>query len=105
MDAVVCYGAQDYKYEKRKIPIDLKPDEVLIEVTRVGICAGDTKCYLGAPLFWRPNEFGEPYCESGVTAGHEFIGNVVGFGDDGIDGLQIGDQAIAEQIVPCNECE
>ena len=71
MDSVVCYGKQDYKYETRKIPIDLHPDEILINVTRVGICAGDPKCYLGAPLFWAPNEFGEPYCQKGVIAGHE----------------------------------
>eukprot|EP01083_Nonionella_stella_P032336 88501_1 len=107
MDSVVCYGPQDYKYEKRKIPVDLKPNEVLMNVTRVGICAGDTKCYLGAPLFWGHNEFGEPYCQSGVVAGHEFIGDVVALGDDAsrLYGLSIGDQAIAEQIVPCNECE
>eukprot|EP01084_Bolivina_argentea_P100377 180240_1 len=107
MDSVVCHGAQDYRYEKKKIPLDLQPDELLINVTRVGICAGDTKCYLGAPLFWAPNEFGEPYCQEGVIAGHEFIGNVVGMGDNASElyGLQIGDQAIAEQIVPCNECE
>merc|ERR1719295_958942 len=82
MDSVVCYGKHDYKYEKRRIPVDLAPDEALINVTRVGICAGDTKCYLGAPLFWAPNEFGEPYCQKGVIAGHEFIGNVVALGDD-----------------------
>ena len=108
MNAVLCHGPQDYKYEKKiKVPLDLAPDEVLINVTRVGICAGDTKCFLGAPLFWGPNEFGESYCQKGVIAGHEFIGDVVALGDDAGDkyGLQIGDQAIAEQIVPCNECE
>jgi len=107
MNCVVCHGPQDYRYEEKKIPVDLKPDEALINVTRVGICAGDTKCYLGAPLFFAPNEFGEPYCQSGVVAGHEFIGNVVALGDDAGEkyGLEIGDQAIAEQVVPCDECE
>ena len=31
--------------------------EVLVKVLSVGICAGDAKCYAGAPYFW-----GEMFC-------------------------------------------
>jgi len=107
MHSVLCHGPKDYTYTKTKIPVDLQPEEVLINVTRVGICAGDTKCYVGSPFYWQPNVFGESWCQKGVIPGHEFIGNVVELGDHAAElyGLQVGDQAIAEQVVPCNECE
>lgn len=37
--------------ETRPIP-DIGDDEVLVKVLAVGICAGDAKCFSGAPYFW-----------------------------------------------------
>jgi threonine dehydrogenase-like Zn-dependent dehydrogenase len=51
--------------------------EVLVRVPAVGVCAGDAKCFAGAPYFWGA---GEKY------------------------GLEVGDHAISENIVPCWEC-
>lgn len=53
MDSVVCYGKHDYKYEKRRIPVDLAPDEALINVKRVGICAGGNFISMKSRNFWK----------------------------------------------------
>ena len=51
MEAVVCYGPEDYRLEERPVPRP-EPGEILIRVKSTGICASDIKCYSGAPLFW-----------------------------------------------------
>lgn len=90
--------------EELKVPTP-GPGEVVIKVKSTGICASDIKCYTGAPMFWgdkdRPG-----YCQAPITPGHEFVGEVVSLGEGAgaLYNLQIGDHAISEQIVPCNEC-
>lgn len=102
--AVVCHGAFDYRWEEVPVP-HAGPGEVVIEVAACGICASDVKCYTGAPLFWGDNHR-PPYVRGPVIPGHEFIGKVVELGEGAEEryGLQLGDTAIAEQIVPCGEC-
>lgn len=41
----------DYRVETRPLP-EINDEEVLVKVLAVGICAGDAKCYAGAPYFW-----------------------------------------------------
>lgn len=104
MAAVVAYAPEDYRLEELKVPTP-GPREVVIKVKSTGICASDIKCYTGAPMFWgdkdRPG-----YCQAPITPGHEFVGEVVALGEGAgaLYNLQIGDHAISEQIVPCNEC-
>jgi threonine dehydrogenase-like Zn-dependent dehydrogenase len=78
---------------------------VLVRVLGAGICAGDVKCFAGAPLFWG-DEYRQGYCQPPITPGHEFVGEVVKLGEGaGVKyGLALGDMAISEQIVPCWEC-
>ncbi len=104
MRAVVCHGPQDYRLEERQIPKP-GPGEVLVRVRSAGICASDLKCYSGAPLFWGDADR-EGYCQPPVTAGHEFVGEVVALGEGAAEKyrLEIGDHAISEQIVPCWNC-
>ena len=104
MRAIVCYEPWDYRLEDVPMPI-AGPGEVVIKVSACGICASDIKCYTGAPLFWG-DEHRQPYVEAPVIAGHEFIGEVVELGEGAAEkyGLQHGDTAIAEQIVPCWSC-
>jgi len=47
-----------------------------------------------------------PWNDAPVTPGHEFIGEIVALGANakGKFGLQLGDMAITEQIVPCLNC-
>lgn len=104
MPAVVCRGPRDYRLEEWAVP-SAGPEEVIIRVEQVGICASDLKCYLGAALFWG-DAHREGYCQPPVIPGHEFVGEVVALGEGAAEkyGLALGDQAISEQIVPCWDC-
>ncbi len=104
MRAVMCYGPQDYRLEQVAVPV-AGPGEVLVRVLGAGICAGDVKCFAGAPLFWG-DEYRSGYCQPPVIPGHEFVGEVVALGEGAGEkyGLALGDLAISEQIVPCWEC-
>jgi len=105
MRAVVCHGPQDYRLERLPVPVP-GPFEVLARILFAGICASDLKCYLGAPMFWGTAEAPGGYCQPPITAGHEFIAEVVGLGEGAGEkhGLKIGDRVISEQIVPCTQC-
>lgn len=104
MQAVVCRGPEDYRLEEYPVPLP-GPGEVVARVRSAGICASDLKCYLGAPLFWG-DENREGYCQAPVIPGHEFVGEVVALGAGAGQkyGLDIGDMAISEQIIPCWQC-
>lgn len=104
MNAVICYGPEDYRLEEVDVPV-IGPGEVLVKILGAGICASDIKCYTGAPLFWG-DDHRIGYCQPPVIPGHEFVGQVVALGEGAEEkyGLQIGDMAISEQIVPCWDC-
>jgi len=103
MLAVVGYKPQDYRLEMVPVP-KAGPEEVIIKVKRVGICASDVKCYQGADRFWKGPP--APYVKPPFIPGHEFIGEVVELGPGASEkyGLKIGDKAISEQILPCWNC-
>lgn len=104
MQAVVCHAPHDYRLEEVPVP-QIGPGEVLVKILSAGICAGDSKCFAGAPLFWGDNDR-QGYCQPPVIPGHEFVGKVVSLGQGAAEkyGLALGDLAISEQIVPCWEC-
>jgi threonine dehydrogenase-like Zn-dependent dehydrogenase len=104
MKAVVCHGIRDYRLEDVPVP-QAGPGEVIVKVRDCGICASDSKCYNGAPLFWG-DEHRPPYVDGLVIAGHEFTGDVVALGEGAVEkhGVTLGDRVVAEQIVPCGEC-
>ncbi|KAI1703652.1 alcohol dehydrogenase groES-like domain-containing protein [Ditylenchus destructor] len=99
MEAIVCYGPKDYRYETDVALPVAGPNEMVIKVTACGICASDCKCWQGAKMFW-------------VTPGHEFFGEIVEMGEgskgnfitNDDERLEIGDRIIAEQIIPCKIC-
>ena len=104
MKAVVCHAPEDYRLEEMPTP-QAAPGEVVVKVESCGVCASDVKCFVGAPLFW--GDEGRPgYVEAPVVAGHEFVGEVVQLGAGAGEnfGLEIGDRAVSEQIVPCWGC-
>jgi len=104
MRAVVCHGPRDYRLERVPAPV-AGPGEVVVRVLGAGICAGDAKCYAGAPLFWG-DERREGDCQPPIIPGHEFVGEVVALGEGAAEArdLALGDRVISEQIVPCWEC-
>lgn len=104
MQALMCHGPYDYRLEEIAVP-RVQAGEVLVRVLGAGICAGDAKCFAGAPLFWG-DEVRQGYCQPPVVPGHEFVGEVVALGDGAGQKheLALGDLAISEQIVPCWDC-
>ena len=104
MKSIICHGPSDYRLEEIATP-GVGAGEVLVRVLGAGICASDSKCYAGAPLFWG-DDARDGYCEPPITPGHEFVGEVVALGAGAGEkyGLALGDWAISEQIVPCWEC-
>lgn len=104
MRAVRCHGPEDYRLEEISTPHP-GDGEVVIKLDACGVCASDVKCFIGAPLFWG-DETRLGYVQAPVTAGHELIGTVAALGEGaGIKyGLELGDRAISEQIVPCGIC-
>lgn len=102
MKALLSYAPYDNRLEEIDIP-DAGPDELLLKVRGCGICAGDVKSYHGGIRIWGTGE-ADRYIEAPVIGGHEFFGEVVVAGDK-MTGYKSGDRVVAEQIVPCRECE
>lgn len=104
MKAVVTHAKGDYRLEEVPVP-QAGPLEVVVRIEIAGVCAGDSKCREGAPMFWG-DEDRPPYVQTPCVPGHEFSGEVVQLGEGAGEkyGLEIGDRAISEQIVPCWKC-
>ncbi|MBU3568760.1 alcohol dehydrogenase catalytic domain-containing protein [Priestia aryabhattai] len=101
MKAVVAYEPGDYRLEEVPVP-EIGEGEILVKVEACGICAGDLKAFDGAPSFWG-DETQPAYIKAPMIPGHEFIGHVVALGE-GVEGFEVGDRIISEQIVPCEKC-
>ena len=104
MRAVVVHGVGEYRLETVAVP-EAGPEEVLVRVLASGVCASDAKTFLGAARVWG-GEGMPAYIQTPVIPGHEFVGRVVALGEGAGQkhGLEIGDLAISEQIVPCWQC-
>lgn len=102
MKALRQYGPYDNRLEEIEIP-KIGKKGMLLKVSACGICAGDVKAYHGGIRIWGTSEANR-YIEPPVTGGHEFFGEIVELGEERTD-FQIGDRVVAEQIVPCWDCE
>jgi len=102
MNALVSYAPYDYRYEQVPVPT-VGAGEILLRVKGCGICAGDVKSFHGGIRIWGTSEENR-YIDAPVIGGHEFFGEVVELGE-GVTNFEIGDSLVAEQIVPCDECE
>ncbi len=72
-------------------------DEVLIEVTSVGVCGSDTHYYTHGRI-------GSYAVTSPLVLGHESAGVVLEVGRD-VDPHRVGQRVSIEPGVPCRECE
>lgn len=102
MKALFSYAPYDNRLEETDIP-KIGADELLVKVKGCGVCAGDVKSYHGGIRIWGTSEENR-YIEAPVIGGHEFFGEVAEAGSE-MSGYKPGDLVVAEQIVPCNECE
>lgn len=73
------------------------PDEVLVQVTSVGVCGSDTHYYTHGRI-------GSYAVTAPLVLGHEAAGVVVGVGE-GVDPARVGQRVSIEPGVPCRECE
>jgi len=79
-------------FENVAIP-NIKDNEVLIKVMRIGICGSDIHVYHGK----------HPYTSYPVIQGHEFSGKVVKTGKK-VKKIKEGDKVVVQPQVVCGEC-
>ncbi|MBI3909336.1 MAG: zinc-binding dehydrogenase [Armatimonadetes bacterium] len=97
MKAIRIHGPKDARYEDVPMP-EIGPDNVLVRVRAVGICATDVELYDGVMF----------YITSGITKypfipGHEWSGEVVETGCN-VTEFAVGDRVVGECSVGCRQC-
>lgn len=95
--AIVVRGPNAARIEDRTIP-SLKPGEVLVRVSHVGICATDLEVLEGTLGYYRSGMAKYP-----IVPGHESSGTVVAVGPRVTD-FSEGERVVVECIQGCGEC-
>lgn len=98
MQAAVLRGIKDLAIETRPVP-DPGVDEVLVQVTAVGVCGSDVHYY-------QHGRIGDFVVESPMILGHESAGVIVAVGDR-VSKSRVGQRVSVEPGVPdlsCPEC-
>lgn len=85
-----------FEFEDRERPTP-DNDEVLLEMTDVGICKSDVN-------YWEHGKIGEYVVEDPLVLGHESAGVIAAVGDD-VEGLDVGDRVALEPGIVCGTCE
>ena len=86
-----------FKKTKKKIPNELKSDEVFIQILATSICGTDVHIYKWDK--WSQGRIKPP-----LTVGHEFCGKVLAVGND-VKTVSVGDIVSAETHIVCHTCE
>ncbi|WP_139993419.1 zinc-dependent alcohol dehydrogenase [Paenibacillus paridis] len=73
---------------------ELKPDEVLIRVERVGICGSELGGYMGHNSLRKPP----------LIMGHEFAGIIERLGEQ-VSTIQVGERVTANPLITCGSCQ
>ena len=91
---VVFEAPDEIAIVDRAVPT-VGPDDLLLRVARVGICATDLHLLAG--------HIGDPFP---LVPGHEFVGEVAAIGADAARrrGLEPGDRIAVEMLLPCRSC-
>lgn len=95
--AVVVHGPHRARLEERAVP-SLKPGEVLVRVSHVGICGTDLEILEGTLGYYRSGMASYP-----IVPGHESSGTIVAVGPRVTD-FNEGDRVVVECIQGCGEC-
>lgn len=93
--AAVLHGVRDLRVESRPVP-ELAPNEVLVEVTAVGVCGSDVHYY-------QHGRIGPYEVRSPLILGHEASGVVVAVGGHAHKHTP-GTRVAMEPGVPCGRC-
>jgi threonine 3-dehydrogenase len=81
---------------KRVLIPELGPNDVKIKIKKTAICGTDVHIYQ-----W--NEWAQHTIPIGLTAGHEYVGEVVEVGP-GVEGFRPGDLVSGEGHITCGKC-
>jgi 2-desacetyl-2-hydroxyethyl bacteriochlorophyllide A dehydrogenase len=95
--AVVVQGTYRAHLEERTIP-SLKPGEVLVRVSFVGICGTDLEILEGRLGYYKTGMASYP-----IVPGHESSGTIAAVGPR-VSDLSEGDRVVVECIQGCGEC-
>lgn len=105
MKALVLHAAGDARLEERAEPSPPGPGEVLLKITRAGLCGTDASEYAAGPMM-TPLKSRHP--ASGVLGpivlGHEFIGVVESVASD-VERFSVGERVAAGAGVWCGACD
>jgi 2-desacetyl-2-hydroxyethyl bacteriochlorophyllide A dehydrogenase len=95
--ALVVRGPHRVRIEERRVP-RLKPGEVLVRVSHIGICGTDIEIIEGSLGYYRSGMAHYP-----IVPGHESSGTIVALGPRVTD-FDEGDRVVVECIQGCGEC-
>lgn len=95
MNAVVYKTEGVVEFERRPIPILREPDDVLLKILIASVCGSD----LGITAVPQRHSATED-----SILGHEFIGEIVAFGDNHGD-FCVGDRVVVNPMYACGSCE
>ncbi len=96
--AVVITAKNNANLEDRPMP-ELKPGDVLIQVSHVGVCRTDLEVFDGVLGYYHNGMAAYP-----IVPGHEFSGAIVERGANIGDALTVGDRVVGECILSCGTC-
>lgn len=103
MKVALYYGPGDVRVEEREEPTPVA-GEVLLRVTRSGMCGTDASEWKSGPLIFPVHA---PHSVSGhhgpLVLGHEFIGEIAEVGVD-VVGWSVGDRVASGAGVSCGQC-
>lgn len=91
MKALQYFAKQDLRFVKLPDP-QIRDNEVLMKVKKVGICGTDLHIYNGGMHIPTP-----------LVMGHEFVGDIVKIGEQ-VTNVLVGDRAVAEHVIGCGKC-
>ena len=96
-ESVVIEAAGKHSLQETEVPVP-NPDEVLVQVAYVGVCATDLEVADGHLDYYR-----EGYAQYPIVPGHEYSGVVAEAGAD-VVGFRKGDKVVGECAIGCGEC-
>jgi len=103
MKAAVYYGPHDVRVEERENPT-FQSDEVLLKVTRSGMCGTDASEWKAGPIIF-PLHKAHPISglEGPMILGHEFIGEILEVGSE-VTNFAVGQRVASGAGISCGEC-
>jgi len=81
------------EFHEARVPDTLLPDEILINVKRIGVCGSDIHVWHGK----------HPFTSYPIIQGHEYSGEVVAVGSD-VTIVKPGDKATGRPQLVCGKC-